>query len=304
MGMTTSEDAGPPTRLGARPVWRLDRYVRQLGWASLVMNIVLVVTGGAVRLTASGLGCPTWPDCHAGSLTPRGELNIHSAIEFGNRMLVFVLAAVVVLAFVAAWQTRRRELRIIAGVVALSIPLQAVIGGISVLTDLNPWVVSLHMISSMAIIAVAVLFLWRIDGRLPRPAVLGWALYVAAWLVLYAGTVVTGSGPHAGNTASARNGLSPEQMAQLHADLVFAFTGLAVALYIASRGTRAHRPALLLLAVTAGQGVVGFVQYFTHLPIGLVDLHMFGAAVLIASVTWVLLASSRIPSLFGRRDAP
>src|SRR5699024_8940430 len=137
--------------------------------------IVLVVTGGAVRLTASGLGCPTWPDCHAGSLTPRGEMDLHSAIEFGNRMLTFILAAVAILAFVSAWQTHRRELRMLAGVVLLSSPLQAVVGGISVLTDLNPWVVSGHMIISMAIISVATLFLWRLDRSLPRPTILAWS---------------------------------------------------------------------------------------------------------------------------------
>ena len=157
VGVTTS----------APPVRGLDRWLRPLGWATLVANIVLVVTGGAVRLTGSGLGCPTWPRCTDESFTPHGALDVHSAIEFGNRMLTFVLVAVAVATFVAAWQTGRRDLRRLALVLALGIPAQAVIGGITVLTDLNPWIVSFHLLCSLAIIGLAVVFLRRIDH--PRP---------------------------------------------------------------------------------------------------------------------------------------
>jgi cytochrome c oxidase assembly protein subunit 15 len=120
--------------------------VRPLGWATLVANCVLVVTGGAVRLTASGLGCPTWPRCTEQSFRPHGALDVHEAIEFGNRMLTFVLVAVAVATFVSAWQTGRRDLRTLALVLALGIPAQATIGGVTVLTDLNPWVVSFHLL--------------------------------------------------------------------------------------------------------------------------------------------------------------
>ena len=137
--------------------------VRPLAWATLVANCVLVVTGGAVRLTGSGLGCPTWPRCTERSFRPHGALDVHEAIEFGNRMLTFVLVAVAVATLVAAWQTGRRDLRILALVLALGIPAQAVIGGVTVLTDLNPWVVSFHLLCSLAIIGLAVLFLWRLD---------------------------------------------------------------------------------------------------------------------------------------------
>ena len=275
-----------------------SRLVRPLGWATLVANIVLVVTGGAVRLTGSGLGCPTWPRCTDESMTPHGNLNLHSAIEFGNRTLTFVLTAIAVATFVAAWQTGRRDLRLLALWMALGIPAQAVIGGVTVLTDLNPWVVSFHLLCSMAIIGLSVLFLWRIDhADVPvarGPVVwLAWATFAAAWLVLYVGTVVTGSGPHAGDADSPRNGLSPLQMSQLHADLVFLFIGLTVGLLFAALALRAPRgtveAAVLLLVVELAQSLIGFVQYFTDLPIVLVGFHMLGAALISAAVTWVLL---------------
>jgi cytochrome c oxidase assembly protein subunit 15 len=273
-------------------------WLRPLAWASLVANVMLVVTGGAVRLTDSGLGCPTWPRCHGGSFTPHGAMSVHAGIEFGNRMLTFVLTAVAIATFVAAWQSRRRDLRVLALVMALGIPAQAIIGGITVLTDLNPWVVSLHLLCSMAIIGLTVVFLWRIDHAdvpvVGGPAVwLSWATFASAWLVLYAGTVVTGSGPHAGDADSPRNGLSPLQVSQLHADLVFLFIGLTVGLLFAALALRAPagtvQAALVLLGVELAQSLIGFVQYFTDLPIVLVGFHMLGAALISAAVTWVLL---------------
>ena len=147
------------------------RQARWAGWASLVANIGIVVTGGAVRLTGSGLGCPTWPRCTEEDFTPRGALDFHAAIEFGNRLLTFVLVAVAVLTFVAAVRTGRRHLVGLAVVLAAGIPLQAVIGGITVLTDLNPWIVSLHLLLSMALVGLSVRFLQVLDR--PTPAVGG-----------------------------------------------------------------------------------------------------------------------------------
>ncbi len=269
-----------------------DRWLRRWGWATLVGNCVLVVTGGAVRLTASGLGCPTWPRCTDASFTPHGAMNLHSAIEFGNRTLTFLLAAIAVGTFVAAWHSGRRDLRGLALLMGLGIPAQAVIGGITVLTDLNPWVVSLHLLLSLAIISLAVLFLRRVDRPLPplvagRPRLLtlGWATYAVAWLVLYVGTVVTGSGPHAGDVDAPRNGLDPLQLSQLHADLVFLLLGLSVALAI----MHPSRAVVTLVVVELAQGTIGFVQYFTDLPVVLVGFHLLGAAVLTAVVTWALL---------------
>lgn len=296
---TTPRSTASTSTSAATRRWRdLGRLVRPLGWATLVANCVLVVTGGAVRLTASGLGCPTWPRCTDESMTPHGDLNVHSAIEFGNRTLTFVLVAIAVATFVAAWQTRRRDLRGLALVIALGIPAQAVIGGITVLTKLNPWIVSLHLLCSMAIIGLAVLFLWRLDhAAVPvarGPVVwLAWATFGVAWVVLYVGTVVTGSGPHAGDADAPRNGLSPLQMSQLHADVVFLFIGLTVGLLFAALALEAPqatvKAAVVLLVVEAAQSVIGFVQYFTDLPIVLVAVHMAGAAVISAATTWVLL---------------
>ncbi len=261
-------------------------------------NCVLVVTGGAVRLTGSGLGCPTWPRCTDSSFTPHGALDVHEAIEFGNRMLTFVLVAIAIATFFSAWQSRRRDLRLLALVLALGIPAQAVIGGITVLSNLNPWVVSFHLLCSLAIIGLSVLFIWRLDHPAGKPAggplaMLAGATFVAAWAVLYAGTVVTGSGPHAGDRDSPRNDLDPLQVSQIHADLVFLFVGLTVGLLFALRAgggsALARRAVLTLLLLQLGQGVVGFVQYFTDLPIVLVGIHMLGAALISACVTWVLI---------------
>ena len=295
MTMSTASTAAP-ARLGRPPlVWAL-------GWATLIANSILVVTGGAVRLTGSGLGCPTWPRCTDRSMTPHGNLNVHSAIEFGNRTLTFLLTAVAVATLVAAILAARRygrsDLLWLAIGLFLGIPAQAVIGGITVLTDLNPWIVSLHLLCSMAMIGLSVLFLWRIDhAGVPRahgPVVwLAWANFAAAWAVLYVGTVVTGSGPHAGDAHSPRNGLSPLQMSQLHADLVFLLVGLTVGLLFAALALRAPRAtvqaAAVLLTVELAQGTIGFVQYFTDLPIVLVGFHMLGAALVSSTVTWVLL---------------
>lgn len=280
-------------------VRHLDDWMRGWAWASIVANIVIVVTGGVVRLTGSGLGCPTWPRCTDRSLTPHGAYDVHQYIEFGNRMLTYVLVAIAVATFVAAWQTGRRDLRRLSLVIALGIPAQAVIGGITVLTDLNPWIVSLHLLCSMAIIGVAVLLLHRLDQPAPAssyggPVVgLAWATFASAWAVLYVGTVVTGSGPHAGDADSPRNGLSPLQMSQLHADLVFLFVGLTLGLLFAVLSARlpaaARSAVVVLLLVEVAQGAVGFVQYFTDLPIVLVGFHMLGAAIISATATWALL---------------
>jgi cytochrome c oxidase assembly protein subunit 15 len=254
------------------------------------------VTGGAVRLTGSGLGCPTWPRCTDSSFTPHGSLGVHGAIEFGNRMLTGALVVIAVATFVAAWVSLRRDVRVLAFLIALGIPAQIIIGGFTVLSDLNPWVVSFHLLCSLAIIGLSVVFLHRLSGFGPGPSpgplrTLAWLAFAAAWVVLYLGTVVTGSGPHAGDADAARNGLDPLQVSQLHADFVFLFLGLCVGLYLAVRlAGRSTLPLRVLLVVIVLQGAVGFVQYFTDLPVVLVAFHMLGAALVSASVTWVLVS--------------
>jgi cytochrome c oxidase assembly protein subunit 15 len=271
-------------------------WLRRFAWATLVANVALVVTGGAVRLTSSGLGCPTWPRCDGASFTPHGAIGPHQLIEFGNRTLTFVLVAIAVATFVAARQSGRRDLLRLSVVLGLAIPAQAVLGGITVLTDLNPWVVSFHLILSLAIVSVAVLFLHRLDHPPVPPArgtlpALAWTTYGVTWLVLYAGTVVTGSGPHAGDAKSPRNGLDPLQLSQLHADLVFLLIGLTVGMWFALRAAGADtRAVTALAAVEVLQASVGFVQYFAGLPVAVVMLHMLGAALVIAAATWLLVS--------------
>jgi cytochrome c oxidase assembly protein subunit 15 len=276
----------------------VSRWLRPLAWASLLANIGIVLTGGAVRLTGSGLGCPTWPRCTEDSYVPHGEVDYHSAIEFGNRTLTFVLGAVAVATLVAGWRTGRRDVRAMVVLLFLGIPAQAVVGGITVRTDLNPWVVAFHLLVSMAMIGLAVRLLLAVDAPLPEArddhvATLAWVVFAAAWAVLYLGTVVTGSGPHAGDVDAVRNDLDPRTTSQVHADLVFLFVGLTVGLLLALLASggrpRAARAVAVLLGVELAQGVVGFVQYVTDLPVVLVGLHLLGAALVSACVTWALL---------------
>jgi cytochrome c oxidase assembly protein subunit 15 len=290
----------------------LAPYVRHLGWASLVANIGIVVTGGAVRLTGSGLGCPTWPRCTEDSFRPRGEFELHAAIEFGNRLLTFVLVAIALATFVAAVQSGRPHVVRLALVLGLGVPAQAIIGGITVLTDLNPWVVSLHLLLSMAMVGVAVLFLHRLDHpaatwRRGPTAALAWVLLASAWVVLFLGTVVTGAGPHAGDAETPRNGLDTLETSQLHADSVFLFVGLSIGMAFLLAATRGRGPALraalVLLGVEVAQSVVGFVQYFTDLPELLVGIHMLGAGLVSAAVTWVVVETVLLdPALVDATD--
>ncbi len=291
--------ARPPDAGRRRPP-RAVRWLRPAAVASLLANIGIVVTGGVVRLTGSGLGCPTWPRC-SDSFVPHRAMGVHSAIEFGNRMLTFVVAAVAVATVVVAWRHGRTALTRLAVVLALGVPAQAVIGGISVLTDLNPWVVSLHLLVSMAMIGLATTLVRRVgqgDGP-PHALVPPWvlwltrAVFAVGWVVLYLGTMVTGSGPHAGDVDSPRNGLDPESLSRLHALAVIALLGLSVALLVTLLVTpapaAARAAAIALVAVELAQGVVGFVQYYTGLPVAVVALHLLGAALVSAALTWLLV---------------
>jgi cytochrome c oxidase assembly protein subunit 15 len=227
---------------------------------------------------------------------------VHSAIEFGNRLLTFVVAFIAIATFLIAWRYGRIAVLRLAFLLALGVPAQAVIGGVTVLTDLNPWIVSLHLLVSLAMVGLAVTLLRRIgegDGP-PQPVVpdgtvwLTRAVFLAGWAVLYVGTVVTGSGPHAGDVDAPRNGLDPRALSQLHADFVFLLLGLTLATVLVVRApgipVRVRRAAWGLLAVLLAQGLVGFVQYATDLPVVLVGFHLFGAAIVSASLTWLLLS--------------
>ncbi len=281
--------------------------ISRVALVNAVANGVIVVTGGLVRLTGSGLGCPTWPRCTDDSFVSTPELAAHGAIEFGNRLLTFVLTAAALATLVVVWRSARRDLRRLAVAGFLGIPAQALLGGITVLTGLNPWTVAAHFLVSMVLVAVATTLWLRSRepgvGRplLRRPLVLlvhGIAGVTAVVLVL--GTVVTGAGPHSGDVnATDRMAFDPETVSQLHADVVFLLVGLTVALLVAVHAvdapSRLRRAARDLLAVQLAQGVVGFVQYFTDLPILLVLLHMLGA-VLVTAFTARLVWAVRGPA--------
>nr|WP_229807073.1 COX15/CtaA family protein [Actinoplanes lobatus] len=291
--------------MASRPVRWCGSSLRGLALASLVANIGIIVTGAAVRLTKSGLGCPTWPRCTDGSYTTTPEMGINGVIEFGNRLLTFVLIAIAVACFLGALARGRRSLVRLSVAVALGIPGQGVIGGITVLTNLNPWVVGLHFVLSIALVTGA-FALWRRVGEgdgdpvplVPAPLrQLARVLAAASFAVIAAGVVVTGSGPHSGDHGAKRNGLDPEQISQVHADLVFLLIGLTVAMWFALRAVEAPaaavRAAAVLFWVEMGQGLIGFVQYFTHLPVALVAAHMLGSALVwtaTLAVVWSLRA--------------
>lgn len=279
------------------------RLLRPLAMASLVANAAIVVTGAAVRLTGSGLGCPTWPKCTDESYTTTAAMGVHGAIEFGNRLITFVLIAIALATFAAALleRPRRRPLVLLALAVALGIPGQGVVGGVTVLTDLNPWVVGVHFLLSMALIAGAYA-LWKRAGEGDGPArplvpaplrTLAWLTTLTSAAVIVAGVVVTGSGPHAGDQDARRNGLDPATVSQVHADLVFLLIGLSVALWFALRAVHAPpsavRAAGVLVVVELAQGVIGFVQYFTNLPVLLVGAHMLGSTLVWIATLAMLL---------------
>ncbi len=288
--------------------------VSRVALANLVANGAIVLTGGAVRLTGSGLGCPTWPRCTDESFVATPELAAHGAIEFGNRLLTFVLTAVAIATVVVVFRSVRRDLRPLAVLGFLGIPAQALLGGVTVLTGLNPWTVAAHFLVSSVLVAVATL-LWlrsREPGvgrpllRRPLPLLVTGIAAVTA-VVLALGTVVTGSGPHSGDPEAGRTGLDPQLVSQLHADAVFLLLGLTIALLVALHATdspgRVRRAARALLIVQLAQGLVGYVQYFTDLPVVLVLVHMLGA-VLVTAYTARLVWSVRGPASELPIDSP
>lgn len=280
----------------------VDRRIRVIAWAYLIGQIVLVGTGGLVRLTASGLGCPTWPKCTAGSFVNTPEMGIHGFIEFGNRILGVLLGLLAILAFVAILRLRhsRKDFFWLTLWAGLMIPAQAVIGGLSVLSHLNPYVVGLHFIISIALVGLCTAFLVR-TYSLPGPRVRvvpGWfagvahttSFFVALTIVM--GILTTGSGPHAGAADSPRNGLNPEIMQHLHsipAYITFALTVMLVVSSTTLQGTLVRRYVMVLLSIEIVQIIVGLIQSNMGLPGILVGIHMTLAAMLASAMTAVLM---------------
>lgn len=313
--MTTT----PTERRAETSVWSflvpdtVTWWVRATAWASMIANALLIVTGGAVRLTGSGLGCPTWPRCTDESWTNTPEMGIHGYIEFGNRTLTFLLVVISVLTALAVWRLRERHpsfLRI-AVAIGVGIILQAVIGGITVRTGLNPWVVGIHFVISAALIALAAVLvdrtrraglervahaeragqLQRLDARLAR--VVAVVLGVSAAATIYLGTLVTGTGPHSGDASEVvRHTFDPYVITRIHVVPVYVIVAtavLALALSIARGWPRPVRSTLgVLAAVLVSQAWVGYYQFFNGVPALAVGVHMALAAALAAIVTMTI----------------
>lgn len=286
--------------------------LRRFALWSVITNVLIVVTGGVVRLTNSGLGCPTWPRCTDATLTPTKAYSYHGIIEFGNRQVTFLVAFFAIATWLVA--LARRDQRRLALVAVLGIPAQAVLGGITVRTHLNPWAVGGHFMLSMAVLLVTFWLWWRLRDSGPAAAVPRPALHLArltafaALAALALGTVVTGAGPHAGDPDASgqvhRNGLKVSSMAQLHADSVWILVGLSIGLLglvYALRTTQVvRRAAWTLVVVELAQGVIGYAQYFLHVPPLLVGFHMFGACLVWLAALYVLaLVEPRAAAALG-----
>jgi cytochrome c oxidase assembly protein subunit 15 len=256
----------------------------------LFLQSALVLTGGAVRLTGSGLGCPTWPECTPGSYTPvpyQAEGQLHAWIEFGNRLLTFALLLSALIAVIYVLKSGREDLRLLAVGQVLGIFGQGVLGGITVLTDLHPLPVAGHLLLSMLLIAGATSLYSRrhspsvkINAPTKTISVISQLHIVVAFIVLILGTLVTGSGPHAGDEKARRFGFDIQTVAWLHADAVIFLMGLTVAFLVtASLGRSSKRAIYIFLGVSLAQGAIGYTQYFTGIPEALVAAHLAGATI-------------------------
>lgn len=302
--------------------------LRRLYKANLVAQIGIVVTGGLVRLTGSGLGCPTWPECVDGSITPTSaqeEDTWQKAIEFGNRLLTFVLAALAIAAIAATivwWRRRRgaglrypRSILFLAALPLLGTIVQALLGGVTVLTGLSPYAVGAHFLVSIAIIAACVVLVVRGGEILPAGAsgpvtgapmprvirILSALVLASSAVVVFLGVIVTGSGPHSGDSGvDSRFPIDPRTISWLHADAVWLFLGLLagmlVALSLVRASTTLQRRAWWLAGVSVAQGAIGYIQYFTGVPWPPVALHMLGACVVWALTVWLFLGIRRPPA--------
>jgi cytochrome c oxidase assembly protein subunit 15 len=283
------------------PTRSLASLSRAVAVAAVIAQGGIAVTGSVVRVTGSGLGCPTWPQCFPGSLTPQRHPEVaalHQWVEFSNRLLTGVVGVISLACLVLALlvRPRRRRLVLLAATMPVGVVAQAVIGGITVLSGLAWWTVAFHFLVSMVLVWLAVLLVAAVgEGDAPPrwalpPALrglLGTATVVFAALMI-AGTMVTSAGPHAGDLATPRLDIGIPALAQLHADLLVAFLGLLAGLGFAMRAVgvpaRTWRRYLVLLIVVLAQGVLGAVQYATGIPEGLVSLHVLGAATVVVAL--------------------
>lgn len=276
-----------------------------LAVANLIANMGIVLTGGAVRLTGSGLGCPTWPKCTPDSLVNTAEMGIHGVIEFGNRTLTGVLGILALLMVAWVWRLRRshREVFLLSVGILAGVVFQAVLGGITVLTQLNPWIVGGHFVASGVMIAIAAMLCQRVrdehrhgaghalvDGTTTSGTRLGaLAVLVLATVMVVLGTVVTGTGPHSGDPDAVRHGFDALVVTRLHALPVYPLVVVAVLTAVLVAKTAGASPAqrstaFMVLGVIVYQGAVGYWQHFTGLPEGVVVLHLLGSVLTIGAV--------------------
>jgi cytochrome c oxidase assembly protein subunit 15 len=285
------------------------KFLRRVANLMVITQSAIVITGASVRLTGSGLGCSTWPECTPGSYTPspdQPEAPLHAWIEFGNRLLTFVLFLNALVLMISILRNRK-ELFGLGAIQILGILAQAVLGGITVLTGLNPATVAGHFMLSIILIAAALSLRQRIYGKSPSGLIvskltqnLARALVLLTFVVLIAGTIVTGSGPHAGDSTAERFPLDARTVSWIHADLVIALIGVAIALLIAiqvgesgaAREILGARIKVFLLASLV-QGAIGYTQYFTGLPEVLVAFHILGS-ILVWLSAWNLVITGSV----------
>lgn len=288
----------------------------RLNQLALVLTALIVLTGGAVRLTGSGLGCSNWPECSAGHLT--SALQFHGLVEFGNRLVTVVLTIAVAAAFLGTIfrSPRRRDLVWLSGGLVAGVLAQAVLGGIVVYTKLNPYLVMVHFYLTMLLLVDAVVLVHRSNREygpgsghllIPRPLIrLYYGLLTLLAIVIGAGTATTGAGPHAGDSSgqqiAKRIPIALRDMAELHSSLALLLIGvtigLVVALHVADVPERVRRAARILMAVMVAQAAVGYTQYFTHLPALLVEVHLLGVtALVIGSVQTFLACTHHAPEI-------
>ena len=286
------------------------RTYRLVTLVALFLLCFIIVTGGAVRLTGSGLGCPQWPNCDEGSLVPRSASDTHAMIEFVNRTVTGLVSLAVIAAVLGSVvrRPRRRDLVWLSGGLVAGVLGQIVLGGITVLVHLHPVAVMSHFLLSMVIVFNAVVLHWRAglpddapSPRTPRAVIQHIVLALSALAVL-TGTVVTASGPHGGDEEVRRLGFRVDQVARVHGSTVIVLLVTALAALYVLRGTPARRTGVVFLCVLLAQGAVGYTQYFTGVPAILVGVHILGAVLVWIAAIRLWLTSSAFSRASGNGE--
>jgi cytochrome c oxidase assembly protein subunit 15 len=274
------------------------KFGRRISLANLIAQSGIIVTGAIVRLTGSGLGCPTWPDCTPGSLIPvAGQVEgFHKYIEFGNRTLTFLVLAISIALFVFSLINEKRNIILWSFLPLIGTLLQAVLGGITVLTGLNPFTVMAHFLLSIILVGISVkIYNYFNDQRISKslPKIVDNYVKIVTlvgFAVITLGTITTGSGPHSGDEIAARFNLDLRVIAWLHADTVLLFVGLIIGLLVItklnSESNHLYKTTRTLFIICLLQGFIGYVQWFNDLPWVLVSLHVIGAV-----ITWIAIAN-------------